>query len=301
MLTALTAWPCELKRSWQAGAGALARFDRRKERALSVTPEFYDLDFEEVTLQTDDGVELAAWFVPAKGPAGLGDVAVLMHHHFGGQKAALLPWIELFHELGVGCLAFDARGHGASPCGWQQESYWRRFADVRAARLELCRRGARRLLLYAQSQGGAVVLGALARSPEVAAVILDSGPALSATASIWGLARSLPEPDTPMPLAAAGVISAELLLRTRPGSYPLFLWRGLLAVRDRPLLWLHGAADRIIPPAWSRGWFALLGRIAPRWQHLLVAGAAHAECLQHGGAAVQRQVASLVGGLAGTG
>lgn len=298
MSTTHATWPRQLTRSWRAGAEALERFDRKKERALRVAPDFYDLEFTELTLRTADDVELGGWFVPAKGPPGLADVAVLMHHHFGGQKAALLPWIELFHQLGVSCLAFDARGHGSSPCRWQQESYRQRFADVRAARAELLRRGARRLLLYAQSQGGAVVLGGLADSREIAGVILDSGPALSATASIWGLARTLPAQDTPVPAAAASAISLELLRRTWPSSYALHLWRGLLHVRHQPLLWLYGSADQIIPPAWSQWWFSPMSQLAPRWERLQVEGASHAECLQHGGAQVQRRIARFVGQLA---
>jgi alpha-beta hydrolase superfamily lysophospholipase len=285
--------PGDSRRSSSAGARALARFDRRKARAFSVDPDFYDLDFEALWLRTDDGLRLSSWFVPP--PAGeSADLMVLMHHHYGGQKAALLPWIDLFHRLGVGVLAFDARDHAQSPCPSGSGAYVHRFADVRAGFDELLRRGVRRVVGYGQSQGGAVLLGGLAHRPELAGVILDSGPSASALLSLWGLARELPEQEGPTAQWLAGLIVGELLRRMQPWTYPWHLWRGLLRLRQRPLLWLHGTEDRVIPAAWVELWFQPLRRAAPAWRRMLVPGAQHAECLQLGGAAVEARVGELL-------
>ena len=272
----------------RAATEALARFDRRRLKPLGVTPEFYDLPYDSLRLHTDDDVELAAWYVPAPAAAPASALGAVMHHHYGGQKAALLPWIELLHRLGVGCLGFDARGHAGSPCAPGKETYRQRFADVRAAHAELRRRG------HGQSQGAAVLVGALGRERDVAGLILDSGPAALAVPPIWGMARSLVPEASATPTLTAGVITVELVRRLRPSDYAFHLWPGLLALRDRPLLWLHGSADRVIPRRWAALWFRLLQPHAPRWQTLTVAGAEHVQCLQQGGAEVEPCVARFV-------
>lgn len=281
-----------LQQGLARGERALARFDRRKGRPLTVAPDFYDLDFEPVELLTDDKVTLSGWFLPAARYRPT-DPMVLLHHHYGGQKAALLPWLELLQRLGVPALCFDARDHAGSPCPPGRGSYVARFADVRAAANELLRRGARRIVAYGQSQGGAVVVGGLAHRPELVGVILDSGPSASALLSLWGLARGLPEQE--QALVGSAAVFAELYRRMRPASYPLHLWRGLYRLRQRRLLWLHGTEDRIIPAAWARPWFEALRPAGPGWRRMSVAGAQHAECLQTGGPAVAQAVGDLLG------
>jgi pimeloyl-ACP methyl ester carboxylesterase len=280
----------------------LARFDRRRQRRLRVTPAFYDLEYEPLTLRTEDQIELAAWFVPAQPPDGRRrGLGALMHHHYGGQKAAMLPWLELFSRLGVDCLAFDARAHGGSSCRADQETYHQRFADVRAAHAELRRRGAERLLGFGQSQGGAVLVGALAASPDLVCLVLDSGPSATALPSLWGLARLImrekPAPSVPPGPSAltTAMLAARLYARTGPTRYPLFLWRGLWRLRNRPLLWLHGTADDVIERHRAARWYDRIRPHAPSWAELTVPGAAHVQCLQHGPAEVERAVRALLG------
>jgi alpha-beta hydrolase superfamily lysophospholipase len=278
----------------RAATEALARFDRRRLRPLGVTPDFYDLPHERLALVTDDGVTLDGWYVPAPAAAERASLGVVMHHHYGGQKAALLPWIELFHRLGAACLAFDARGHAASPCAQAEESYRQRFADVRAAHAELVRLGHRRIVGYGQSQGGAVLIGGLSHASELEALILDSGPAALAMPAMWGMARSLLPDRVPHARLATGAITLELVRRMRPADYALRLWPGLLRMRDRPLLWLHGSADRVIPRPWVEPWFRLLEPRAPRWEAMMVPGADHVQCLQQDEAGVARRVQGLL-------
>ena len=277
----------------------LARFDRQKARLLRVAPDFYDLPYQELCVQTADGVALSAWFVPAPAGAARAATMVLLHHHYGGQKAALLPWIELFHRHGLACLAFDARAHAGSPCRPDQDSYQQRFHDVQAMHAELMRRGARRVVAYAQSQGAAVVAGGLAHVPELRAVIFDSGPAALGVPSIGFLAHNLVPREQPHRALVTALVTVELVRRTRPGRYAARLWPALARLRDRPLLWLHGSADTVIPRAWAEPWFRLLGPGAAGWRAVMLPGARHAQCLQHAPADVERAVGELLAQLDG--
>jgi alpha-beta hydrolase superfamily lysophospholipase len=269
----------------------MQRLLRQQQRALTVAPDFFDLPHEDLQLTASDGVALAAWFVPAAGDSPL---MALLHHHFGEQKAAVLPWIELLHRLGVPCLAFDARGHGASRCTPEQAAFVPRLADVRAAARELRRRGAQRLLGLGLSQGAAVVIAALADDPLLSGLIVDSGPAALALPSLWGMTGAMLASSPPRPRGTRLLATWMLRRRVRPRGYSRHLFSGLLRSRRLPLLWLHGSDDRIIARRWVSAWFSPLSLAAPRWRAVRVAGAEHAQCLQHGAEEVTRAVADLI-------
>ena len=79
-------------------------------RAVPHTPAELDLDFEDVTLRTEDGVRLAAWYIPAEDS----QFTVLFCHGNGGNMMHRLDSIEILHNLGLSCLVFDYRGYGNS-------------------------------------------------------------------------------------------------------------------------------------------------------------------------------------------
>jgi fermentation-respiration switch protein FrsA (DUF1100 family) len=66
---------------------------------------------------------------------------------------------------------------------------------------------------------------------------------------------------------AAGEPFIESLARLSPAED--------LAAHDRPTLLLHGAADRVIPPACARPFLEAAERADRRWQHELIARADH--------------------------
>lgn len=90
-------------------------------------PSDYGLDYEDVTLRTEDGVALSGWFLPGAGSG------VIVQTHFGGVssragytpdgKGDTPPWPTAIHFLrhiealvaeGYSVLAYDLRNHGDS-------------------------------------------------------------------------------------------------------------------------------------------------------------------------------------------
>lgn len=64
---------------------------------LVTTPADHDMPFEDVSLLTDDGVALHAWFVPAReAPRGV----LLFLHGNAGNISHRIDSIRIFHELG---------------------------------------------------------------------------------------------------------------------------------------------------------------------------------------------------------
>ena len=87
-----------------------------------------------MTLQTDDGVSLAATlYLPDGTPPAGGWPAVMLFHGLGGTRASMAPIAEGFLvNQGYAVLAYDARGHGASG-GLVTLDGPREMADLRAA------------------------------------------------------------------------------------------------------------------------------------------------------------------------
>lgn len=70
-----------------------------------------NLDFEDVWFESDDGVELHGWYVPAAQPSGY----LLYAHGNAGNLSDRAAIIRLLnHELGLSVFIFDYRGYGRS-------------------------------------------------------------------------------------------------------------------------------------------------------------------------------------------
>lgn len=79
-------------------------------REVFSTPAELGLDFEDVVFKSDDGLDLAGWYVPVENPK----FTVLFCHGNGGNIAHRLDSINIFHNLGLNCFIFDYRGYGDS-------------------------------------------------------------------------------------------------------------------------------------------------------------------------------------------
>ena len=130
------------------------------------------LPYTRVWLRADDGVRLAAWYVPAPHPRG---VAVVCHG-FTNNRATMLPYVALLNANGWSALMLEFRAHGWS--GGRMATFGaRETGDVRAAldwtdaQEELD--GLPRILV-GESMGAAVSLLAAAEHSRVRAVVADS-------------------------------------------------------------------------------------------------------------------------------
>ncbi len=79
-------------------------------RQIICTPADIRLQYEDITMKTSDGLNLNAWFVPAKSPTG----TVLFCHGNGGNICYSLDVIETLNKLNLNVLIFDYRGYGRS-------------------------------------------------------------------------------------------------------------------------------------------------------------------------------------------
>ena len=79
-------------------------------RTLTATPQDAGFEYEDVTLETSDGLKLHGWYVPAAKSSGV----VLFLHGNAGNISHRLDSIAIFREIGLDTLIIDYRGYGRS-------------------------------------------------------------------------------------------------------------------------------------------------------------------------------------------
>ena len=210
------------------------------------TPADRGLDAEEVTVRTDDGVDLAGWYLPSTNGA-----AVVARHGSGSTRSNVLAEAEVLARHGYGVLLVDARGHGDSD-GDAMDFGWNGDADTTAATRWLEARpevDRDRIGVFGSSMGGEEAIGAAAGDPLIRAVVAEGATGRTAEDKAWyseeygargwvqeqierlqyGLADLLTAADRPPPLRDA--------IRAADDTHFLLITAGHLADEG------HAAAD----------------------------------------------------------
>jgi len=190
--------------------------------------EFGATHFEEILLQTDDGLELLSWFVPP-GEHGA-PILVYLHGnagHIGPRADKLTPYLE----AGYGALLVGYRGYGGNPGDPSEDGL---YLDGDAAIGWLAARGhtADAVVLYGESLGTGVA-AELAIRHSARALVLEA-------------------PFTSLPDAGA---RAYPFLPVRQLAWDQFNTIGKISRIDMPVMILHGEVDRVVPIDMGRAVF----------------------------------------------
>jgi fermentation-respiration switch protein FrsA (DUF1100 family) len=218
----------------------------------------------DVTLETADGLRLAAWYLPADRPEA---PAVLVADGNGGNRALRAPLARALAGRGVSVLLFDYRGYGGNPGSPSEAGL---ALDVRAARTFLLDRAGvppGRLLYFGESLGAAVVTELATEHPPAGLVLRSPFVDLASVGS-----------------AHYPFLPVRLLLRDR---YPV---AEQIARVQAPTTVVLGTADTIVPPEQSRA----VAAAAPRLHRLVeVTGADHNDAVLLDGEDVVEAVLDL--------
>lgn len=189
-------------------------------RPLAATPADWGFAYDEVALETPDGISLHGWFVPR---AGARQVVLFLHGN-AGNISHRGDSISLFHELGLNVFIFDYRGYGRSTGEPSEQGLyldadaaWRYLVDVRHF-------AESDIIIFGRSLGGAVA-ARLASGVQAGGVILES---------TFSSARDFAREVFPL-------LSRVVMLR-----YDFDSAACLADVRS-PLLVLHSPEDEIMP------------------------------------------------------
>jgi len=137
-------------------------------RALTMTPTDAGMDYEDVSIETTDGVTLHGWFI-----AGRSSQVLLFFHGNAGNISHRLDSISQFSDLGLSVLIIDYRGYGQSEGRTTEKGIYR---DADAAWRHLTEeRGvvASDIVVFGRSLGASVA-SRLAMEHQPLALILES-------------------------------------------------------------------------------------------------------------------------------
>jgi fermentation-respiration switch protein FrsA (DUF1100 family) len=244
MKAAVTAAACVL----MLGCDHVFYYPDQRDRG---SPADHALSFEDVSFQSEDGVCLHGWFVPAVGGRARGTV---LHMH--GNAANITGHFDFVHWLpqdGYNVFTFDYRGYGRSEGRISREGSLRDAAaalDYLRARSDV---DAKRIVMFGQSIGGAIAIVTAAERPgQIQALAVDStftayreiatyhvrhNPALLVLA--WWLPWLIPQGHDP--IACIGRLAPT------------------------PVLFMHGKQDRVAPLQMSQRLYDAAGQHKELW------------------------------------
>jgi len=223
--------------------------------------------FEDVEVQSRDGIRLAGWFARA---ASAQKDCVIVLHGIGDSRLGASGFASLFLDAGYSVLLPDSRAHGES--GGDIVTYGLREKDdvvrwVQWAHQHECRK----MFGLGESLGGAVLLEAAALDQSQFQAIV----AECAYSDLRSVARDRIEQMTGLPPALGGPLILETSLVFARFAYGVDLAQGSpresIAMLKTPVLLIHGLEDDRTPPSHSR----TLKLANPAAQLWLVPGAGH--------------------------
>jgi len=236
------------------------------------SPADKGLEFEDVYLQTVDGVRIHGWFMPAGENSATAPTVLFCHANAGNIGLRVPNFREMVDRLQTNIFALDYRGFGNSEGSPSEEGL---IEDALSA-MQWLRTAAgegridgSRIFIFGRSLGGAVAI-ALARALQQRSEKLPRGVILENTfMSISHLV------DTLFPIIAFKFLK-DRFLRLK--------WESIQRIKDLevPLLFLTGEKDEMIPPSHSQGLHANAMKSPLRRQALFPEGT-HNDTWEKGG------------------
>jgi uncharacterized protein len=135
----------------------------------SITPSAYNMQYENVSFKTADGITLRGWHVPSQKKT---DKTLILLHGYPADKGDILPALG-FLQKHFNLLLFDFRYLGQSD-GSYSTAGAKEVEDLLAAIRFLKSRGITEVGVWGFSMGGAVALMTIEKAPEIRAVVAES-------------------------------------------------------------------------------------------------------------------------------
>jgi pimeloyl-ACP methyl ester carboxylesterase len=231
-----------------------AHFIFRPERIISKTPAEYQLPFEDVYVDVNDGngknERIHAWWIPAGNPL---DRCLIYLHGSALNIEANITHARRFHHMGFSVFLVSYRGYGKSDGTFPTEGHI--YSDAQAAWTYLVEQKGidpEAIFIYGHSLGGAVAIQLALNNPAAGGLIVEA-----AFTSIADMARRIPK---------YRIFPIDLIVHERFDSIEKV---GQLQI---PVLYIHGTDDKLVPSEMSR---ELYKRTASSKQLKLIPGGGH--------------------------
>jgi len=239
-----------------------AHFIFRPERIISKTPAEYQLPFEDVYVDVNDGngknERIHAWWIPAGNPA---DRYLIYLHGSALNIEANITHARRFHHMGFSVFLVSYRGYGKSDGTFPTEGQV--YSDAQAAWTYLVEQKGidpEAIFIYGHSLGGAVAIQLALNNPAAGGLIVEA-----AFTSIADMARRIPK---------YRIFPLELIVHERFDSIEK------VSRLQPPVLYIHGTEDKLVPSEMSS---ELYKRTASSKQLKFIPGGGHNNSASVGG------------------
>lgn len=237
-------------------------------RTAQRTPADHGLAYEDVTLTTSDGLNLAGWYIP--NDAGRGTV-IYCHGHTN-HRGQMLDQAAFLHENGFRGVLFDFRRHGDSEGDLTTFGYYE-WRDVQAAvRYVVDERGEEGpVILWGISMGAATALFTTSKVSGIDAVIAESSFYAASETLRSDLNRMFGLPTVPFGFLTGTITELRVGIKIDD----LDIGRAVSGLEDSSVLLVGGTADRRMPLANNERLFAQIP--GPGKEIYVAEGATHGD------------------------
>ena len=228
------------------------------------TPNDLGLSYREVWFESDDGLRLHGWFLPAAEGGEDGACSLLFLHGNAQNISTHLSSVAWLPTEGFNVFLFDYRGYGRSAGSPDIPGLHRDMAAALTTLFAMDEVDGGRVVVFGQSLGGAVAAVGLAASPyrqRVRALVIEG-----AFSSYREITR-----EKLASLWLTWPLQGPLSLTVDDSYRPL---EAIAEISPTPVLIVHGTGDRIVPSHHGEALFAAAGPPKDLW---LVPGAGHLE------------------------
>ncbi|MBI4425220.1 MAG: alpha/beta fold hydrolase [Elusimicrobia bacterium] len=261
--------------------GSSVIFDPPKMLDHTIWPDRYQLGYETFRVRTSDGLELVGWLIAAAEPT---DRTLLLLHGWGDNKGDLLTHTHYLSKR-FNLVYLDHRNHGES-AGVLSTIGCLESRDVEAALEHLKRERPRwreRLGVFGLSMGAAIAVWAAARHPELRCVAVEAPfPSFNQVARRWAR-NAFRLPYFPFVWLTLRIVRFRLGEDPEPYSPAYHVAR----VAPRPILFIAGADDRLMPVADVREVYEKAGEPKELW---VIDNARHGKCEETAGEGYHRRL-----------
>jgi uncharacterized protein len=226
-------------------------------------------------VQANDGVGIAAWYLPAASGVGPSGPTVILAHGWGSNKSRMLSRAELLQPE-YNLVLLDFRNHGQSgetdtTQGVREASDLRAIIDWLVEEKE-----PERIAIFGVSMGGASALRAAARDARVDALVVESTHATLAHAAQARLDRA----GYPLSVPGSWAILLGTLLRTGEDVTVADPLASIGRLDGRPLLLVSAGSDDSLGPGDADELFAAAERAGSPVSLHVCPGAGHGGSLE---------------------
>ncbi|PSB10760.1 phospholipase [Pleurocapsa sp. CCALA 161] len=200
---------------------------------IESTPQDYGLNYQDVWLSLGKD-RVHGWWIPA---AQVSTPTLLYFHGNGSNNGDLTQIAAILHQLEVSILLIDYRGYGKSSPVFPNET--RVYEDAEAAWQYLTQKRKikpQQIFVYGHSLGGAIAIELASKHPDLAGLITEG-----TFTSIQNMVGLMP---------GIKIFPLSLLITQRFDSITK------IKSLQTPILILHGAGDRTIPPLMAKELYA---------------------------------------------